>query len=160
MKVRVGGILIEDGKILLARHRREARRYWTLPGGGVEEGETIVEALHREWLEEIGMKLADEVELKFIIDIITPQRAKRCRHLLNLIFEVRQVPDHPRIDPHLQPGEHLDATEWVSLEKLAELKFVPSIQPELLAIGQGRGDECPLYLGNKWIDIHELTGEL
>jgi ADP-ribose pyrophosphatase YjhB (NUDIX family) len=44
MQVRVTGILIEDEKVLLVK-QRVANRNWSLPGGRVENGETLEEAM-------------------------------------------------------------------------------------------------------------------
>lgn len=44
----------QDGKILLVR-LSYAHQQWTLPGGGVENGETFIEAAHRELEEETGV---------------------------------------------------------------------------------------------------------
>lgn len=54
----VVGCLVKDpaGKVLLVRHHR---RGWEIPQGRVEEGESLLDALHREILEETGV----EVEL-------------------------------------------------------------------------------------------------
>ena len=52
-RIGVFGVIIEDGKALLAL-RRDID-WWNLPGGGMELGETVDEALQREVLEETGL---------------------------------------------------------------------------------------------------------
>ena len=63
MRNRAGGMLIEEGKILLMHRIKnidgETREYYVVPGGGIEEGESLEEATKRELKEEIGI----EVEL-------------------------------------------------------------------------------------------------
>ena len=51
-QIRVTGVLIEDGKILLVKQRVSDERYWSLPGGRLEHSETIENALIREMGEE------------------------------------------------------------------------------------------------------------
>ncbi|MGN7312109.1 NUDIX domain-containing protein [Alkalicoccobacillus gibsonii] len=43
-----------DGRILLVENKKEAKTYWSTPGGAVEPGETIKEAVIREVFEETG----------------------------------------------------------------------------------------------------------
>jgi ADP-ribose pyrophosphatase YjhB (NUDIX family) len=50
--VRVTGVVIEDDRILLLNQDTDTGRSWSLPGGKVEEGETIRDALVREMREE------------------------------------------------------------------------------------------------------------
>ena len=52
---RAFGALIRDGRILMIKHEHDGRVYWTLPGGGVEEGETFETAVVREVHEETGL---------------------------------------------------------------------------------------------------------
>jgi len=61
MRQRAGGILIENGKILLI-HRIKIidgikKEYYVIPGGGIEENEILVEATKRELLEEVGIEV-------------------------------------------------------------------------------------------------------
>ena len=50
----VGVAFIEDGKLLIVQsHKSSKTNSWTLVGGGVEDGETLVEAAIREVSEEI-----------------------------------------------------------------------------------------------------------
>ena len=56
MQVRVTGILIEDEKVLLVK-QKVANRNWSLPGGRVENGEMLEEAMIREMREETGLEV-------------------------------------------------------------------------------------------------------
>ncbi len=43
-RIRVAGLIIHGENILLAEHEKGGRRYWLLPGGGMEFAETVEEA--------------------------------------------------------------------------------------------------------------------
>lgn len=56
------GILIRDDGALLLSSRPEGKPYagyWEFPGGKLEAGETVVQALRRELIEELGVTIAD-----------------------------------------------------------------------------------------------------
>lgn len=57
MKNRVRAIIIQDSKILLIKRVKSEIVYWVIPGGEVEENETLEVALKRECLEELGIEV-------------------------------------------------------------------------------------------------------
>lgn len=57
IRPRACGALIHSDSILMVRHVEPTRSYWTLPGGGVEAGETPAEAAVREMWEETGLRV-------------------------------------------------------------------------------------------------------
>src|SRR5450432_1781210 len=68
-RVAVSALIFQEGCVLLA-HRRDID-WWNLPGGGMEAGETVDEALHREVLEETGL----EVEIEQLVGVYSkPQK--------------------------------------------------------------------------------------
>jgi 8-oxo-dGTP diphosphatase len=56
-EVAVGAVAVRDGALLLVRRATEpGRGLWSLPGGRVEPGEAVTDAVERELLEETGLR--------------------------------------------------------------------------------------------------------
>ena len=55
-RIRVSAVLRWRGRMLFCRHEKPGKEYWLLPGGGVNSGESLLNALHRELLEECGIE--------------------------------------------------------------------------------------------------------
>jgi 8-oxo-dGTP diphosphatase len=86
-RIRVSAILRWKGRVLLCRHEKPGKEYWLLPGGGVNSGESLVDALHRELAEEIG--IAEDIPVEgpvAIVDSIAPVRSFAAKHVVHIIF--------------------------------------------------------------------------
>ena len=86
-RIRVSAILMWQGRILLCRQEKPGKEYWLLPGGGVDAGETLVEALRRELREELGVTADVQFEGPVaIVDSIAPRSIKSRKHVVHIIF--------------------------------------------------------------------------
>lgn len=59
-RINVRGIVVRDGKILAVKHKNDdgtEQEYWAIPGGGLEDMETIADGVKREMFEELGVKV-------------------------------------------------------------------------------------------------------
>jgi ADP-ribose pyrophosphatase YjhB (NUDIX family) len=89
-RIRVSAILRWEGRILLLRHEKSEGEIWLLPGGGVQVGESLVQALQRELREETGLfSEGFEVPLEgpvAIVDSIAPESSANRKHVVHVIF--------------------------------------------------------------------------
>ena len=85
-RIRVSAILRWHGRILLCRHEKPGKEYWLLPGGGVNSGETLVDALDRELLEEVAVEDVPVEGPVAIVDSIAPVRSFAQKHVVHIIF--------------------------------------------------------------------------
>lgn len=66
-------VIVKDNKVLLVQQRKEvAKGLWSYPGGGVENGETLEDAVIREVKEELGVDLTAPILFK-TYNITTPR---------------------------------------------------------------------------------------
>jgi mutator protein MutT len=121
-EVAVGAVAIHDGRILLVRRGRgPAAGEWSVPGGRVEAGETLHEAVVRETAEETGLEVVVERFLGWVERIGTaPAIADGSYHFVILDFVVDVL------DPEQAPVAGDDAAEvaWVALEDLSDSRLV------------------------------------
>ncbi len=158
-RVRVAVCLTAAGRLLLVAHRKEAHRYWLLPGGGVERGETLVEAAHRELLEETGIEVTVG-RLVMLCEAIEPGG----RHLVNLIFTGTAAPPEAGppssgptpegVLPPLEAGTDaaIDEVRWVTRDELLGLELHPPIGAAIAAAWADGFAGDVLVLGNVWAD--------
>ena len=68
--VGVGAVIVQEGRVLLVQRGREPMKgRWTIPGGLIEIGESLLEAVVRETREETGLEV-EPIELVELLDRI------------------------------------------------------------------------------------------
>jgi 8-oxo-dGTP diphosphatase len=97
MDIRVAayGVIVDEGRILLAHWRENGRSGWTLPGGGIDPGEDPVDAVVREIAEETGYA-AEAGELLGIDSYVVPAEHRFVvdagpLHALRIVYRARVV---------------------------------------------------------------------
>jgi 8-oxo-dGTP diphosphatase len=85
LRVRVCGICWEDDRLLLVNHQMPNGDFWAPPGGGLEFGEQVEEALKREFKEEANLGI-DVENYVFGCEFI-----RQPLHAIELFFSVRPV---------------------------------------------------------------------
>ncbi len=145
-RIRVAAIIVEDGKILLARHEKKGKRYWVVPGGGVDFCETLEEALTRELVEEANVVIRVH-DLVLANDSIPKNRR---RHIVNLYFTAEILSGHVKVGAS---DKRLIDMRFVPIEKLPRLKMFPDVRREIYeAIRRGFKGHMR-YLRNTWKDM-------
>lgn len=151
IRIRVGAVIWQDDNLLLVRHERKdpasgnIMTYWLLPGGGVEFGESLSEALEREVLEETRLKVKIG-PLLFVSDTIPPDLH---RHILHLMFAAYKISG----DMEVVPDSRLVEAKFHSLAELDTLTIYPpigNILKKLKPVDPGRAGRTDIYLGNLW----------
>ena len=85
-RIRVSAVLRREGRTLLIRQEKPGKEYWMLPGGGVDVGETLLQALKRELAEECG--ITEDLPLEgpiAVVESIAPQGAP-AKHVVHIVF--------------------------------------------------------------------------
>jgi 8-oxo-dGTP diphosphatase len=69
------GIVRRGDEVLLVEERlgRNGEMLWSLPGGGVKDGELLHEALRREIREETGLRVGNPVKTAFLVHVDSPR---------------------------------------------------------------------------------------
>jgi 8-oxo-dGTP diphosphatase len=133
-------ILIEDGRVLLARHvHPDGRDFWCFPGGSVERGEGVAEAARREAREELGL----EVELQGVAHV---QELSARGPVLDVFFLVRRVGGKAALgaDPEHEGGDPvLRDIAWVPVAEVPSWNVLPEDLAAAIADGS-LGQRGPL----------------
>ncbi len=115
--VGVGGVIFNStGRVLLALRGREARNEtgkWEFPGGAVEFGETLEDALKREIREEYGI----EIDVEKLIDVVNHIIPAERQHWVSPTFICRLANGMPVIrEPH-----KCEQIGWFTLDEIEDL---------------------------------------
>ena len=115
--VAVSAVIVRDGKILIVRRARPpAQDRYTLPGGVVEVGETLIEAITREVEEETALSI-EPIELADYREVIARDDENRLkRHFVILVFLARCRAGEPA------PNDEVAEARWIEPKELEGLR--------------------------------------
>ena len=132
----VGGVAFQDDRVLLVQRGAEPLRgYWSIPGGKVEPGESVVDTVARELREETGL----EVQVTDLVEVF--ERITRA--------DDGAVEDHYVILDYLcevtggklQAGDDATDARWFSLDEIDHEKVTrgaPRVIRKALAMRKAR----------------------
>jgi ADP-ribose pyrophosphatase YjhB (NUDIX family) len=133
MRVKVRAVLLIDGKLLVSRERRRGIEHILLPGGRVQDSESIIDALSREVAEETGLDVVPR-RLLYVAEVAGSYGV----HDLNLVWLAE-----PR-DPELQ----IDDDMLVELDSADAQAMLPPLIDQIIADVDAGWPPAPRWLGN------------
>ena len=127
-------VIVRDNKILMVQEaKKKAYKKWWIPGGKLDEGETVFDAAVRETKEETGY----DVSIKNILCIINPSNDRP----LIIVFRADIISG----DIAVNHEEILDV-KWIPTNEVAQLDLrVPKAMREILQMLE-RGEKYPLNI--------------
>lgn len=111
--VGVGGVVVHDGRALIVRRATEPLKgEWSIPGGVVELGEKLREAVAREVLEETGLTVEAGEVLDVFDSIFTAPDGRTQYHFVLIDFLCRPI------SGNAQAASDVSELRWMSRQDL------------------------------------------
>jgi len=117
----VGAVVVRGNEVLLVKRAHPPNQgLWTLPGGGIELGETAAAAVRRELLEECHIVVEVDRVLD-VVDIIRKSEQDKVQfHYVILEFLARYV------EGNLKPDSDAADARWVNADDIQEYGATPA----------------------------------
>jgi 8-oxo-dGTP diphosphatase len=113
----VSALVVDQDELLLVRRSRPPFAWhWAMPGGKVEAGETLAEAVVRELHEETGLEGVCG-EYVGLVEVIEPEH-----HYVVLDYRA-----HLLVHGEPRPGDDVDEVRWVPLGEVVDQLLVPGL---------------------------------
>jgi 8-oxo-dGTP diphosphatase len=122
--LRVYGIVENAGRILVSHEKRFGKDMQKLPGGGIEKGEGIENALRREFKEELAVEILD-FEFFYVNEFFQQSVFKSTDQLISFYYLVRlkDLKEAVRVSDMFEGEEEGHIFKWHSLKDLAPELF-------------------------------------
>lgn len=137
--VRVYGIVINDHQeVLLSYERRNGFEFTKFPGGGVMLGEGIQEALHREFMEELGVQI-ESSSLFYVNDYYQASAFSQTDQLISFYYKVTLELNKINTELTQLPLDSVDSSDfervaWIPLNELSEQSVTFPIDKNVVTI--------------------------
>ncbi len=111
--VGVGAVVITQNKILLVKRRNPpCKGYWSIPGGRVEYGESLVAAVKRELLEETNIK-AEPLGVIWVDEVLPGSCSDNMEHFILIDFLMK-----PQEIEELRAGSDALEADFYRIDRL------------------------------------------
>jgi len=120
-RVAAYGLLVKEEKILLCRLSKDVSDkagYWTLPGGGLDFGESPEEAMMREVKEETGLSVKPKALLA--VDSLVIESGDSSNHGIRIIYQAHNI----KGEISFEENGTSDKCQWF---KQKEAKLLPLV---------------------------------
>lgn len=124
MKTRPSALIVKDNKILTLKYIYNDEVLNALPGGNVEDNESVKETLIRELQEELGIEI-NVKELFSVAETYNPVKKSSILHLTFLADIARGVPS-----PNKEETSAL-GIEWIELDSITTKNLYPNISTQI-----------------------------
>ncbi|MDP5273719.1 NUDIX domain-containing protein [Chengkuizengella axinellae] len=138
IRVKAGALIIENNSILLVEFNDENGVHYNFPAGGVEPGETVIEAVQREAKEEASIDV--EVGPLALAYEYAPHLNDNIygeTHSIHMMFECKikenAIPKMPS-----NPDPNQSGVKWIPLSKINDIVLYPNIREQILQYVQNR----------------------
>lgn len=137
INIRPAVLIIENQQILTMQYQYGGQEVYNLPGGNLELGEHLSDALMREMHEELGI----EVSIGEMILVGELYFEDRKKHTLHLLFEGKITVGVPTINPKETSAL---AIKWLDIDDLKKVNLYPNLSKAITDYIAGK-------LNNKYI---------
>ena len=137
--IRVTGILIENEKILLVKQKVSDKRNWSLPGGKLEQGETIEQGIIREMKEETGLDV-EIIRLLYLCDVSASNNT-----LLHISFLLKRVAGNIELPTNEFESNPIYDVEFIPISDLLDYGY----SEKFLKLAENKFSDAGIYAGDK-----------
>ena len=118
-RVAAKAVIVKDSKLLMTKELDD--EWWNLPGGGIDHGEAIEQALGRELSEELGLDPAD-VRYGSRALFVTIGAVVRGIPKMNLFYKAYAPAEK------IRPTDHIITYAWYGADEIQQLYLSPSLK--------------------------------
>jgi len=128
--VGIGAVIVKDNKVLLIKRAGEpGRGLWSIPGGLVELGEKIKDAVRREVKEETGLEVKVN-EIADVTEIITRDEEGKVKYHFVIVDFFAEV-----LRGELKPSSDALEAKWVEFEDLRKYHLTETVEKLFKKLG-------------------------
>lgn len=133
----VGAFIVKNNKVLLVKRANEPNKgKWSIPGGVVKLGESLIDALKREIFEETGLEI-EALDVACVSEEIVRDNTGIKFHYVIIDFFAKVVGGELRV------GSDAEDAKWISFDELDEVEIVDFVKK---LIDNFKMDKRKIYL--------------